>query len=73
MDDIKKKIDELVNKIKGDKDIFNKFQSDPIKTVESLLNVDLPDEKIKEIVEGIKLKLNLDNNKIIDKIKGLFK
>ena len=33
------------------------FQDDPIKTVEKLLGVDLPDEQLQPLVAGIKAKL----------------
>ena len=58
--DIKAKIDELVGKIKSDKSLAEKFQKDPVKTVEGLIGVDLPDDQIKSIAEGVKAKLNLD-------------
>ena len=50
--DIKAKIDEIVNKVKNDPDIAKKFQSSPVKTVEEILGVDLPDDVINQIVEG---------------------
>ncbi len=68
--DIQGKITEIVSKIKDDKDLLGKFKDDPIKTVEELIGVDLPDEAIKGIVEGVKAKIGADG--IIDKIKGLF-
>ena len=37
MIDIKAKIDEIVNKIKNDKDIAAKFQENPVKTVEEII------------------------------------
>ena len=67
--DIKAKIDEIVNKVKNDPDIAKKFQSDPIKTVEGILGVDLPDDVIKQIVDGVKAKVNIDGFK--DKLGGL--
>ena len=67
--DIKAKIAELVEKIKNDKDLLAKFQKAPIPTVESLLGVDLPDDTIEKIVEGVKAKINLDD--IADKLGGL--
>lgn len=67
--DIKAKIDEIVNKIKSDPDIASKFQKDPIKTVEGILGVDLPDDVIKQIVDGVKTKVNVDDIK--DKLGGL--
>ena len=58
--DIKAKITELVDKVKNDPELAAKFQKDPIKTVEGLLGVDLPDEQIKQIADGIKAKVSLD-------------
>lgn len=59
--DIKAKIEELVNKIKNDKNLMAKFQADPIPTVEGLLGIDLPDDQLEKLVDGIKAKINLDN------------
>ncbi len=67
--DIKAKIDEVVNKVKSDPDIAGKFQSDPIKTVEGILGVDLPDDVIKQVVDGVKAKVNIGELK--DKLGGL--
>ena len=58
--DIKKKIEELVEKIKSDKNLLSKFQKDPIATVEGLLGVDLPNDQIEKLVDGIKAKISLD-------------
>ncbi len=68
--DIKSKIDELVNKVKNDKDFGKKFQENPTKAVESVLGIDLPDEQINKIIDGIKAKISLDD--ITDKLGGLF-
>lgn len=71
---IKEKIDELVEKIKSDKEIAAKFQKDPIATVESLLGIDLPNDQIQAIVDGIKAKLNLDKlGGSLGNLGGLFK
>ena len=67
--DIKAKIDEIVNKVKSDPDIASKFQKDPIKTVEGILGVDLPDDVINQVVDGVKTKVNVDGIK--DKLGGL--
>lgn len=68
--DIKAKIDEVVNKVKNDKDFASKFQKEPIKAVEEVLGVDLPDDQIKSVIDGVKAKINVDG--IADKIGGLF-
>ena len=75
MDIIKEKIDEIVEKIKNDKDIAAKFQKDPITTVEGLIGIDLPNDQIEKIVEGIKAKIALDKidvDKVADVLGGLF-
>ena len=58
--DIKAKISELVDKIKSDEGLRNKFMSDPVKAIEELLGVDLPDDQIKQIADGVKAKISLD-------------
>ena len=56
---LKAKVNEITDKVKNDKDFGKKFISDPIKAVESVVGVDLPDEKIKEIAENIKGKVDI--------------
>ena len=67
--DIKAKAEELIEKIKGDKDIADDFRKDPVATVERLLGVDLPNDQIEGSVDGIKAKIKLDN--IGDALSGL--
>lgn len=68
--DIKEKIEEIVEKVKGDDNFAAKFKSQPIKAVEDILGVDLPDETIEKVIDGVKAKINLDN--IGDKLGSLF-
>ena len=58
--DIKAKITELVEKIKNDPKLAEKFQKEPVATIEGLLGVDLPDDEVEKIVEGIKAKISVD-------------
>ena len=58
--DIKEKIDEIVKKLKSDKSLMKKFKEDPISAVESLLGIDLPNDQIEKIVDGIKAKITVD-------------
>ncbi len=69
MEMLKDKIEEVVEKIKSDKDIAAKFQKDPIAVVEKLLGVDLPNEQLEQVVDAIKAKIDLD--KIGDLLGGL--
>ncbi len=71
--DIKAKISELVDKIKHDPALAEKFKNDPIGTVEGLIGVDLPNDQIQGIVDGIKAKISLDKlGGLGDKLGGLF-
>lgn len=57
---LKDKIDEIIEKIKNDKAIAAKFQADPISTAEELIGIDLPNDQLEALVDGIKAKVNLD-------------
>ncbi len=67
--DIKAKIEELVNKIKNDKNFADEFKTDPVKAVEKVIGVDLPDDQINKVIDGIKEKISVDDVK--DKVGGL--
>lgn len=68
--DIKAKIDEVVNKVKSDDKFADKFKNEPVKAVEDVIGVDLPDDQVNKIVEGVKAKINVGG--IADKLGGLF-
>ena len=68
---LKDKIEDIVEKIKSDKNIAAKFQKDPISTVEELIGIDLPNDQLEGVVDAIKAKINLD--KIGDSLGGLGK
>ena len=59
--DVKKLIGELVEKITSDKELMDLFKKDPVKAVEKVLGVDLPDDVVEKIIDGVKAKLALDN------------
>lgn len=76
--DIQKIISDVLAKLEGNDNLIAKFTADPVKTLESLLNVDLPDDQINPVIDAIKAKLNLneiaDNaSDILGAVKGLFK
>ena len=59
--DIQAKINEVVEKVKSDPSLMEQFKADPVKTVEKITGVDLPDDQIKPIVDGIKAKVEGGN------------
>lgn len=65
MADIKEQITKVVDKVTKDEKLMNQFQKDPVKAVESVIGVDLPDDVVNKVVDGVKAKIS------IDKISGL--
>ena len=71
--DIKAKINELVEKIKNDPQILAEFKEEPVMVIEKLLGVDLPDDLIEKVVEGVKAKITADRlSEGLSAIKKLF-
>ena len=71
--DVKEKVEELVMKLQSDPSLLKNFEQDPIKTIEKLVGVDLPDEKLQPLVNGIKAKLAAsDLGSKLDGLKKLF-
>lgn len=74
MEDIKNKIDEIVKKVTNDKNFANSFKENPVKAVEDVLGIDLPDDVINNIIDGVKAKLTADTAKnVLGKITDMFK
>ncbi|MBP5159576.1 MAG: hypothetical protein ILP10_04690 [Lachnospiraceae bacterium] len=84
--DVKAKIEEIVAKIKSNPNLMSDFTSNPVKTVESIIGIDIPDGIEDQIVAGVKSALsgitggkkddaasggNLLEN-AVDSVKGLF-
>ena len=79
--DIQKIIEEVVSKLKIDPQLLAAFAADPVKTIEKVFNIDLPDDQINQIIEGVKSKVDLSKVGLGDvgqaagllgKLKGLF-
>jgi len=71
--DLKGKVEDAVKKLQSDPALLTKFQNDPIKTAESLLGVDLPDDQLQPLVAGIKAKLTAgDIGSTLEGLKKLF-
>lgn len=71
--DIKEKIEEIVKKLTSDKDLMTKFDKDPVSVIEELVGIDLPDDQVNDLVNGIKAKLKLDKlGSALGGIGGLF-
>ncbi len=67
--DIKKAIEDIVDKIKGDEALQKQFLSDPAGALKKLTGIDIPTDQLEAVVSGVKAKLTADN--IGDAVKGL--
>lgn len=68
--DIKAKIDELVNRAKSDPNLLEKLKKDPVAAIEEVIGVDLPNDQIQKVADGVIAKIKLDD--IGGKLGGLF-
>ncbi len=74
-------IDQVVEKLTGNKNTVAQFKKDPMGTVKKILgNIDLDNEMLEKIVTAVKGKINLDElagkagglKNILGKLKGIF-
>lgn len=71
--DVKELIDKVMEKLKEKGITLEKFTEDPVKILEDILGVDLPDDKIDALIDGIKIKLGADKAKdALKTLGGLF-
>ncbi|MBR4992136.1 MAG: hypothetical protein IKY86_03995 [Clostridia bacterium] len=73
MDEIRDLIKKLADKVQSDDEIKALFKKDPIKAVEKILGVDLPDDVVKKIIEGVKASITIEDAKgLLGSLKKLF-
>lgn len=76
--DIQKIINDVVAKLTGNPDLIKGFLANPVQMLEKTFGIDLPDDQINKVINGVKEKLdlkNLDAKKavgLLGKLKGLF-
>ena len=69
--DLKAKIDQIVKKLLADKTLMARFERNPASVIEEYVGIDLPDEQVNQLVEGIKAKIKLDQ--VSDVLGGIGK
>ena len=71
--DIREKIEVIVEKVQKNPAMFKKFNTEPVKVVEELVGIDLPDELIEKVVDGVKAKITMDKvGDALGALSGLF-
>jgi len=71
--DVKDLIEKAIEVLKADENLLANFKKEPVKTLEKLLKIDLPDEQLDAVINGIKTKLAIDDvSDVLGKMGGLF-
>ncbi len=71
--DIKAQISKLTDALTGDQALLEQFQKEPVKAVEKVLGVDLPDEVLDQVIAGVKGKITVDKiGDVVGSLKNLF-
>lgn len=74
MMDMKEQISKIVEEVSKNPDIKEEFEKEPVKVIEKVIGVDLPDDIVIKIIDGVKAKLTIDDvSKVADALKGIFK
>ena len=70
MDDIKEMIENVVERVKEEDDLKELFEKEPVKAIETVLGVDLPDEIVEKVIDAVKAKISIDK---LSSVAGMFK
>lgn len=71
--DIKAQINKIVEEISKNPDMKEQFEKEPVKAIEKVIGIDLPDDVVMKVIDGVKAKLTVDGvSKAADVLKGIF-
>lgn len=71
--DIKEIIENIVEEVSKNKNIKEEFEKEPVKVIERIAKVDLPDELVEKVIDGVKAKIAVDSvADIAGKLKKFF-
>lgn len=71
MENLKEQIETIMNKMKNDPSFEANFKEDPVKAIENLMDIDLPNDAINDIVTAVKAKIGLYESGILDKLEQI--
>jgi hypothetical protein len=75
--DIQKIIGDVVAKLAGNPDLIKSFLSNPVELLEKTFGIDLPDDQINKVIEGVKSQIDLSKFDVTEaagllgKLKGI--
>ena len=70
MNDILKLAAEISTKLVKDENLLEAFKKDPVAVIEKKLGIDLPNDQLNALIDGIKAKLKADD--VLDAAGKLF-
>lgn len=71
--DIKEQITKVVDMVTKDKTLLEQFQKEPVKVIEKIVGMDLPDDVVNKVIDGVKAKITMDKaSDVLGTIKKLF-
>ncbi len=71
--DIKEQINKMVDAVKNNPSVMEQFEKEPVKAIETILGVDLPDAVVEQVINGVKAKISVDAvSQVADAIKKIF-
>jgi len=72
--DIKEQISKIVDEVSKNPNIKEQFENEPVKVIEKIVGIDLPDDVVMKIIDGAKAKMTIEGvSKAADTLKGIFK
>ena len=72
--DIKGQINKIIEEISNNPDIKEQFEKEPVKAIEKVIGIDLPDDVVMKIIDGVKAKITVDGiSKAADALKDMLK
>ena len=67
--DIKEIIENIVEELTKNENLKDDFEKEPVKVIERIVEVDLPDELVEKVIDGVKAKITID--KVSDAVEAV--
>ena len=72
--DMNEYVKKIVEEVSNNPNIKEQFEKEPVKVIEKVIGIDLPDDVVLKIIDGVKAKLSIDSvADVANALKGIFK